>query len=127
MALLDNLHRKGNTIVLVTHEPDIAVYANRKIYFRDGKIVRDEKIPCPQRADRELLPFAPGFGMELGMTIDALRAGYRVVEVELDTHPLTGHVEEQVRKFAFEKYPTSILPRPPISRGAMSSGRLATG
>jgi hypothetical protein len=32
---------------------------------------------------RDLLPFAPGFGMELGMTIDAVRAGYRVVEVEL--------------------------------------------
>jgi glycosyltransferase involved in cell wall biosynthesis len=32
----------------------------------------------------DLLPFAPGFGMELGMTIDAVRAGYRVVEVELD-------------------------------------------
>jgi glycosyltransferase involved in cell wall biosynthesis len=31
-----------------------------------------------------VLPFAPGFGMELGMTIDAVRAGYRVVEIELD-------------------------------------------
>jgi hypothetical protein len=32
----------------------------------------------------DLLPFAPGFGMELGMTIDAVRAGYRVLELELD-------------------------------------------
>jgi glycosyltransferase involved in cell wall biosynthesis len=32
----------------------------------------------------DLLPFARGFGMELGMTIDAVRAGYRVVEIELD-------------------------------------------
>jgi glycosyltransferase involved in cell wall biosynthesis len=32
---------------------------------------------------RELLPFAAGFGMELGMTVDAVRAGYRVAEVEL--------------------------------------------
>jgi hypothetical protein len=42
-----------------------------------------------QRAMREdlladLLPFAPGFGMELGMTIDAVRAGYRVTEIELE-------------------------------------------
>ena len=31
-----------------------------------------------------MLPFAHGFGMEIGMTIDAVRAGHRVVEVELD-------------------------------------------
>ncbi|MBX5470599.1 MAG: glycosyltransferase family 2 protein [Thermoleophilaceae bacterium] len=45
------------------------------------------------RGDRlqELLPFAPGFGMETGMNIDALRAGMRVVEVELDLeHRATG-------------------------------------
>src|SRR3954470_8434926 len=40
---------------------------------------------------RQLLPFAVGFGMETGMTIDALRAGLRVVEVELDLeHRATG-------------------------------------
>jgi glycosyltransferase involved in cell wall biosynthesis len=32
----------------------------------------------------EVLPFAPGFGMEVGMTIDAVRAGYRVIEIELE-------------------------------------------
>jgi glycosyltransferase involved in cell wall biosynthesis len=38
-----------------------------------------------------VLPFAPGFGMETGMTIDAIRAGFRVVEVELDLeHRATG-------------------------------------
>ena len=31
-----------------------------------------------------MLPFAHGFGMEIGMTIDAVRAGHRVVEIELD-------------------------------------------
>ena len=40
---------------------------------------------------RQLLPFAPGFGIETGMTIDALHAGLRVVEVELDLeHRATG-------------------------------------
>lgn len=40
---------------------------------------------------RDLLPFADGFGMEIGMTIDAVRAGHRVIEVELDlTHRATG-------------------------------------
>jgi len=36
------------------------------------------------RALEDVLPFAHGFGMEIGMTIDAVRAGHRVVEVELD-------------------------------------------
>jgi glycosyltransferase involved in cell wall biosynthesis len=40
---------------------------------------------------RDLLPFAPGFGMEVGMTIDAVRAGHRLAEVELDlSHRATG-------------------------------------
>ena len=43
------------------------------------------------RALRAVLPFAHGFGMELGMTIDAARAGYRVVEVELQlSHRASG-------------------------------------
>jgi putative ABC transport system ATP-binding protein len=55
MAIFQNLNRRqGITTVIVTHEPDIAAYANRNIYFRDGKIVRDEKIPHPKQADREL-------------------------------------------------------------------------
>jgi glycosyltransferase involved in cell wall biosynthesis len=56
---------------------------------------------------RDVLPFADGFGMELGMTIDALRAGYRVLEVELDlSHRATGrsaggfaHRARQLRDF----------------------------
>jgi len=43
MALFDRLHSEGNTIVLVTHEADIAEYAHRVVYIRDGVIARDER------------------------------------------------------------------------------------
>jgi putative ABC transport system ATP-binding protein len=43
MALFARLHQQGNTIILVTHEPDIAKHAHRVIRLRDGKIERDER------------------------------------------------------------------------------------
>src|SRR6201997_131773 len=42
MALFDDLHARGNTIILVTHEPDIAEYAHRVVHIRDGKIFSDQ-------------------------------------------------------------------------------------
>ena len=42
MALFQQLHANGNTIVLVTHEPDIAEYAHRVVHIRDGQIFSDE-------------------------------------------------------------------------------------
>src|SRR5438128_12217328 len=44
MKLLDKLHAEGNTIILVTHERDIADYAHRTISIRDGKIASDERV-----------------------------------------------------------------------------------
>jgi putative ABC transport system ATP-binding protein len=43
MALFDRLHEQGNTIVLVTHEHDIAGYAHRVIHIRDGQVFSDQK------------------------------------------------------------------------------------
>src|SRR3982751_2276603 len=45
MGLFERLHQQGNTIVLVTHEHDIALHAHRIIHVRDGKVEKDEKIP----------------------------------------------------------------------------------
>jgi putative ABC transport system ATP-binding protein len=45
MGLFERLYHEGSTIILVTHEMDIALHAHRVIHIRDGKIEKDEKIP----------------------------------------------------------------------------------
>jgi ABC-type lipoprotein export system ATPase subunit len=45
---------KGISIVVVTHEPDIAHYSDRIIQFKDGHIMIDEAVPKPRNAEREL-------------------------------------------------------------------------
>jgi putative ABC transport system ATP-binding protein len=47
MKLFDRLHAEGNTIILVTHERDIAEYAHRIISIRDGRIAADERVKNP--------------------------------------------------------------------------------
>jgi putative ABC transport system ATP-binding protein len=44
MGLFERLHQQGNTIILVTHEHDIALHAHRIVHVRDGKVEKDEKI-----------------------------------------------------------------------------------
>ena len=56
MQLLEQLHRQGNTILLVTHEEDIARHARRIIHLRDGKLERDERVEHPALADAEIAP-----------------------------------------------------------------------
>jgi putative ABC transport system ATP-binding protein len=44
MGLFERLYQQGNTIVLVTHEHDIALHAHRIIHIRDGKVEKDEQV-----------------------------------------------------------------------------------
>jgi putative ABC transport system ATP-binding protein len=50
LALLQRLNRAGLTIVLVTHEPDIAAHAGRVLVFRDGRLLTDEHQAAPHDA-----------------------------------------------------------------------------
>jgi putative ABC transport system ATP-binding protein len=54
MAIFQRLNREsGITVVLVTHEHDVAAYTSRIIQFRDGRIVKDERVPTPRDAAAE--------------------------------------------------------------------------
>jgi ABC-type lipoprotein export system ATPase subunit len=49
MQLLTELNTQSMTVVLVTHEADIAAWARRKLVFKDGQIVQDQAQPAPAR------------------------------------------------------------------------------
>ena len=53
MGLREDLHDKGNTIILVTHEEDIAMHAHRIVRMRDGLIEKDYANPDIQKVDRQ--------------------------------------------------------------------------
>jgi putative ABC transport system ATP-binding protein len=55
MEILQSLNDAGMTVVLITHERDIATYAKRNIAFRDGRIVKDEIVTNRRKAKEELL------------------------------------------------------------------------
>ena len=55
MALFQALNEQGITVIIVTHEPDIAQYAHRVIDVRDGRIMKDHAVPAPRRAADDVL------------------------------------------------------------------------
>ncbi len=54
MGIFQKLNRQGITVVIVTHEPDIAAYTKRNITFRDGRIIRTVEVAAPRQAEEEL-------------------------------------------------------------------------
>lgn len=59
MALFQELNRQGKTVVLVTHEEDIARHCQRIIRFRDGRVVKDEVVELPTDASSVLASLPP--------------------------------------------------------------------
>jgi len=54
MAIFQDLNNQGHTIVMITHEPDIAAHAKRIVHIRDGKIISEETNTHPKIAKRQL-------------------------------------------------------------------------
>ena len=59
MAILQELNRQGKTIILVTHEQDIARHTRRIVMFRDGRTVSDESVDQPREATQVLTELGP--------------------------------------------------------------------
>ncbi|HEU0166860.1 MAG TPA: ABC transporter ATP-binding protein [Chloroflexota bacterium] len=59
MAILQRLNNQGITILMVTHEPDIASYCRRNVQFRDGHLVRDFTVENRRIAEQELAALPP--------------------------------------------------------------------
>jgi len=60
MEILQRLNReRGLSVVLITHEPDIAEYAERVVAFRDGRVVKDEKVAKRRDAAAEMAALPP--------------------------------------------------------------------
>ncbi len=59
MGIFQRLNREhGITVILVTHEPDVAAYASRIIHFKDGHLVKDEAVVSPRDAAAEMAAVA---------------------------------------------------------------------
>jgi putative ABC transport system ATP-binding protein len=59
MAIFQRLHRDGRTIIVVTHDRDVAEHAERVIVLDDGRIAEDETVARPRDAEAELATLAP--------------------------------------------------------------------
>ena len=59
MELLRDIHQGGNTIIMVTHNPDLTAYASRVVYMRDGRIHQDQDLKEHEIADITKLHNAP--------------------------------------------------------------------
>lgn len=59
MDLLRDIHKGGNTIIMVTHNPELTAYASRVVYMRDGRIHQDKDLKEHEKADIAKLHNAP--------------------------------------------------------------------
>jgi len=78
MAILQQLNRAGSTIVLVTHEPDIASYCGRIVVFRDGQVLSDRPVDEPASAEATLATLPPDLSLLADASVAAGPSGHAV-------------------------------------------------
>jgi putative ABC transport system ATP-binding protein len=59
MGIFQQLNKKGITIALITHEPEISQFTSRNVLFRDGKIFKEVKVATVRNAVEELAALPP--------------------------------------------------------------------
>ena len=65
LAIFQRLNDQGKTVVMVTHEPDVAEHCKRIVRMRDGIVSGDELVPQPRRAEEELRTAGEGHSVDL--------------------------------------------------------------
>lgn len=104
MQELADIHRQGNTIIMVTHNPDVAIYADRIIQMVDGKVASDSKQPTKEERAK----------MPLNTFRKAMKAAAKANETF--AHATKAMVEEALPKHTHSSefgHELGVLPRPP--------------
>ena len=108
MALFQELNRQGMTVVLVTHEPDIARYAQRILGFRDGRVVQDEPTRHSPHERRDSMNFGALLRIALrALAVNKLRSALTMLGIVIGVGAVIvmiavgagaqSRVEEQIR------------------------------
>ncbi|WP_406870835.1 MacB family efflux pump subunit [Thioclava sp. 'Guangxiensis'] len=86
MALLQELHAEGHTVIIVTHDPEIAAQTERVIEIRDGRIIDDTR-KVPHHSGARITPPSEGAG-GFGVWLDRLREAARMAMKSIAAHKL---------------------------------------
>jgi len=73
MRELRDIHRAGNTIIMVTHNPDLTMYADRVIHMIDGRIASDSKFPAPEPETNAKRPLGLGLPLQTLLPAEAAK------------------------------------------------------
>ncbi len=89
LALLGELHQQGQTIILVTHDPEVAAHAGRIIEMRDGRIIRDQRRqPSGRVAAGRAIGDEAADGSRLGAALGRSSEAFRMAWFAMSSHRL---------------------------------------